>query len=106
MVTDSEELARLGELHARGVLTNDEFAQAKARVLSGRAHLEDSGMGSLRLLRRSRHDRWLGGVCGGLGELTGAPSWIWRLMFTFLVICAGTGLLAYVLLWIFLPSEP
>ena len=31
----SEELGRLGALHERGVLSDEEFARAKARVLSG-----------------------------------------------------------------------
>jgi phage shock protein C len=32
-------------------------------------------------------------------------AWVWRLLFTVLFICAGAGLLLYVLLWIFVPSE-
>jgi len=30
---DYDELKRLGELHANGTLTDDEFASAKARIL-------------------------------------------------------------------------
>ena len=26
--------------------------------------------------RRSRDERWIGGVCGGLAELTGVQAWI------------------------------
>jgi phage shock protein PspC (stress-responsive transcriptional regulator) len=59
----------------------------------------------LHALRRSRSDRWLGGVCGGLAPATGLPSWLWRLIFVVLVGCGGTGLIAYVLLWIVLPKE-
>jgi phage shock protein PspC (stress-responsive transcriptional regulator) len=109
---DSEELAKLGELHQRGVLTDEEFARAKARVLSGSA----AGNGSagqrapaaevLQVLRRSREDRWIGGVCGGIAKVTGAPSWVWRLVFAILFVCAGTGGVFYILLWIFVPQEP
>jgi len=103
-MSDAEELARLGDLHARGVLTNEEFARAKARLLSGVATPTGSGT-TMHSFRRSLRDRWIGGVCGGLGRLTDTPSWFWRMLFTFLVICAGTGVLLYVLLWIFIPSE-
>lgn len=54
---------------------------------------------------KSDTDRWIGGVCGGLGEHTPVPSWVWRLLFTLLVMCFGTGLLIYVLLWIFVPRK-
>ena len=55
--------------------------------------------------RRSRADRWLGGVCGGLAPATGLPAWLWRLTFLLLALCGGTGLVLYVLLWILLPKE-
>lgn len=100
----SDELGRLGELHQRGVLSDDEFARAKARVLNGTGG--GSGVAAINTLRRSEQDRWLGGVCGGLGEFTGVSAWVWRLFFALLVLCAGTGVLAYLLLWIFVPAAP
>jgi len=106
-MSESEELERLGELHQRGKLSDDEFARAKARVLSGIAgtsYNTPSG-GGINAFRRSRSDRWLGGVCGGIGQVTGSPSWIWRLLFTLLLLCAGTGVVLYILLWIFVPEE-
>jgi phage shock protein PspC (stress-responsive transcriptional regulator) len=60
----------------------------------------------LHTFTRSRQDRWIGGVCGGLGEHTPIPSWTWRLLFTLSVLIWGTGLLVYILLWIFVPEEP
>jgi phage shock protein C len=59
----------------------------------------------LRKLSRSGDDRWLGGVCGGLGRYTPAPSWVWRVVFSLLFFCFGTGLLLYILLWMFMPKE-
>jgi phage shock protein C len=56
-------------------------------------------------LTKSDTDRWIGGVCGGLGEHTPVPSWAWRLLFTLLVIIFGTGFLVYILLWIFVPPK-
>ena len=32
-------------------------------------------------------------------------SWAWRLILAVLLLCGGTGLLLYVLMWIFVPSE-
>ena len=102
----SEELGRLGELHQRGVLSDDEFARAKARVLAGAPTVAAPGVQALNALRRSRQDRWLGGVCGGIARLTGAESWIWRLVFALLALCAGTGALVYLLMWILIPADP
>jgi phage shock protein C len=59
----------------------------------------------LQTFKRSRKDRWLGGICGALGTRTPAPSWAWRLLFVFLFMIYGTGFLLYVLLWIFVPQE-
>jgi phage shock protein C len=59
----------------------------------------------LRNLTKSDCDKWIGGVCGGLGESSPIPSWAWRLLFVTLVLCFGTGILLYVLLWIFVPAK-
>lgn len=59
---------------------------------------------ALNTLQRSRSDRWLGGVCGGLADLTGIAAWIWRVFFVLSVLCAGTGIAIYVLLWILVPE--
>ena len=56
-------------------------------------------------LRRSRSDKMLGGVCGGLAPATGLPAWLWRLIFVLFVVCGGTGLLVYVLMWILVPKD-
>ena len=56
-------------------------------------------------LRRARADRWLGGVCGGLGRVSGVDSWVWRLVFALCVMFAGFGALIYLLMWIFVPEE-
>jgi phage shock protein PspC (stress-responsive transcriptional regulator) len=105
-VSLSEELGRLGALHERGVLSDGEFARAKARVLSGAPLVAAPALLAINALRRSRDDRWLGGVCGGVARATGVESWIWRLLFALLALCAGTGVLVYLLMWILIPAEP
>lgn len=59
----------------------------------------------LKSLKRSNADYWLGGVCGGLGTHSPVPAWVWRMLFLILIFCFGTGVLAYVVLWICMPSE-
>ena len=36
---------------------------------------------------------------------TGVDSWVWRLLMTLLLFFGGTGLVAYLLLWLFVPNE-
>lgn len=103
----AQELENLEQLHNRGTLSDAEFALAKARLLQAPAAATGPlNSASLNGLRRSQSDRWLGGVCGGLAQLTGLDAWLWRLLFALLVILAGTGLLFYVLMWILVPLEP
>lgn len=58
-------------------------------------------------LRRSRSNRWIAGICGGLGEFFGLSSFWFRLLFIILLLPGGLpGLLPYLLLWIIVPLEP
>jgi phage shock protein C len=58
-------------------------------------------------LRRSRHDRWIGGICGGLGQFFGLSSFWFRLLFFILFLPGGLpGVLPYLILWIIIPLEP
>lgn len=99
----ADDLDRLDELHRRGVLTSSEFERAKARVLGDGAR--PRAPSALNALRRSRDDAWFGGVCGGLANFTGVAAWLWRLAFVALALCGGTGIVAYLLLWFFVPRQ-
>jgi phage shock protein PspC (stress-responsive transcriptional regulator) len=55
-------------------------------------------------LRRSRTDKVLGGVNGGLAEYTGIDALLWRVGFIALTLAAGSGILVYLLLWVLLPA--
>lgn len=104
----SDEIKRLHELHQAGALSHEEFARAKARLLDA-PQAAAPGNGDLASefarLRRSRTDRWLGGVCGGIGQVSGVEAWIWRLVFALFTVSFGFGLVIYILLWIFVPEE-
>jgi len=57
-------------------------------------------------LRRSRHNRIVGGVCGGLGEFFGLNPFWFRLLFFILLLPGGLpGLVPYLILWIVIPKE-
>jgi phage shock protein PspC (stress-responsive transcriptional regulator) len=56
-------------------------------------------------LTRSKDDRWLGGVCGGLAQYFNIDSTIVRVLFVLLALIIGGGLLIYLILWIIIPPE-
>ncbi len=56
-------------------------------------------------LYRSRNDRMLAGVCGGLGDYFGVDSSLIRLALVLLIIFGGTGVFAYIIAWIVIPEE-
>jgi len=57
-------------------------------------------------LRRSRHDRWLGGICGGLGQFFGLNPFWFRLIFVLLALPGGLpGVVPYIIMWIVIPLE-
>ncbi len=57
------------------------------------------------ILRRSRHNRVLAGVCGGLAEFFGISAFWFRLAFLIAFIPGGVpGLVAYLVLWIIIPK--
>lgn len=97
----SEELDRLDQLRQRGVLSEAEFARAKARLIDGRRQLPL--LDAFNALRRSTGERWVGGVCGGIAAATGSDAWLWRLVFALAAFFGGTGIILYALLWIFVP---
>ncbi len=57
-------------------------------------------------LYRSVTDKMLGGVCGGLAEYFSIDPVIVRLIFVLAVIFGGSGILAYIILWIIIPQKP
>lgn len=57
-------------------------------------------------LRRSRSNRMIAGVCGGLAEFLGISSFWIRLGFLIALIPGGLpGLVPYLVMWIIVPSE-
>jgi len=59
-------------------------------------------------LRRSRRERVLGGVCGGLAEWLGWSPTVVRIGYVVVSVCSAAfpGALVYVVLWLVMPEEP
>jgi phage shock protein C len=56
-------------------------------------------------LRRSRRNRMIAGVCGGLGEFFGISPWWFRIGILIALIPGGVpGVLIYLLLWLMIPK--
>lgn len=56
-------------------------------------------------LVRLKKGRIIGGVCSGLGDYFDIDPVLFRLIFVLVVFAGGTGILAYIILWIVLPDE-
>ena len=57
-------------------------------------------------LYRSRKDKMLGGVAGGLAEYFDIDPTIVRIIFVVTLFIGGGGFLAYIIMWIVVPEEP
>jgi phage shock protein C len=62
----------------------------------------DSGQ---RVVRRSRSERVVAGVCGGVGRYLGVDPVLLRIAFIILALANGLGVVAYVVAWVAIPEE-
>ena len=58
-----------------------------------------------RRLTRSSTDKWIAGVCGGIGDYIGIDPTIIRVIWAFLCVAVGTGLIAYLICALLIPSD-
>jgi phage shock protein PspC (stress-responsive transcriptional regulator) len=58
-----------------------------------------------RRLARPSDDRWIAGVCSGIGRRFGLSSGTVRLIFVVSCLLPGPQFLIYLILWAFLPNE-
>ena len=61
-------------------------------------------MQSSRRLYRSSTDQKIAGVCAGLAEYFRIDPTLVRLIFVFLALAGGPGLLIYIIMWIVMPQ--
>ena len=57
-------------------------------------------------LYRSRTDKKIAGVCGGIARYLDIDPVVPRLIWVIFALAFGTGLLAYVICWLVIPMEP
>ena len=67
---------------------------------------EASGEPAPRKLYRSRTERSIAGICGGLGAYFDADPTLIRLVMLLLILFGGLSIWAYIILWIVIPEEP
>jgi phage shock protein PspC (stress-responsive transcriptional regulator) len=56
-------------------------------------------------LYRSKTDKVIAGVCGGIGEYLEIDPVVIRLVWVILSLMGGAGILAYLLAWIIIPKK-
>lgn len=56
-------------------------------------------------LYRSKKDRWISGVCGGVAERFGLNVTVVRIVWAALILAYGLGLLLYVIASVAIPQE-
>lgn len=59
-----------------------------------------------RRLTRSRDDRVIAGVAGGIARYLGVDPVLIRLVWVVLMLVAGSGVLAYLIAWVVIPEDP
>ena len=59
----------------------------------------------IKKLYRSRTDRMIAGVCGGLAERFNIDSTWMRLIFLLFFLLGGSALLVYLIMWLVVPLE-
>jgi phage shock protein PspC (stress-responsive transcriptional regulator) len=52
-------------------------------------------------MTRSKTDRIIAGVCGGIAKSTGINPWLFRILF----LLIGGGFWVYLLMWVFIEDE-
>ena len=58
-----------------------------------------------RRLLRSRTDRMIGGVCGGLAQFFGIDSSALRIISALLIMFGGMSIWVYLIMWLIVPEE-
>ena len=62
--------------------------------------------GEYKRLYRTRDERMISGVCGGIAKYFNVDPTLIRLLFVLFAFAGGPGLIAYIVLAIIVPEEP
>ncbi|MGN0006855.1 MAG: PspC domain-containing protein [Alistipes sp.] len=83
----------------------DDFGPARHNATRNDATNVNDGDASLRRIRRSRTNRSIAGICGGLGKYFGVDPTLLRLITLLLILFGGLSIWIYIVLWIIIPEE-
>lgn len=68
--------------------------------------MSESTGGAQKRLYRSRDNRMIAGVCGGIAHYFNLDPTVVRLIFVVAILFAGSAILAYLIAWLVVPEEP
>jgi len=89
------------------VVEGSKFCYNCGAQLAGQAAPPAGGyVAPVKRLMRSSRDKKLGGVCAGVADYFDLDSTLVRIIWLLAVLCAFTGGLLYIILWIALPLAP
>ena len=63
-------------------------------------------MAEAKRLYRSKTNKVIAGVCGGIGDYFGVDPVVIRIGLVILVLCGGAGILGYLIAWAVIPEAP
>jgi len=68
------------------------FEKLNTQIMAKRLYLSDT-------------DRKIAGVCGGIAEYFDVDPLLIRLIWIILILCFGTGVVAYLIAWLLMPRK-
>ena len=83
----------------------EDFGPAHRSTAGGREFRRSREDSSRRVLRRSRTDRSLAGVCGGIAEYMDCDPTAVRMLMLLLILFGGLSVWVYVIAWIIIPEQ-
>lgn len=100
-VSSSQRVVSITEVEEAIALLGDpeEFGAARTEAAEETAR-------PARRLFRSRSNRSIAGICGGLGAFFNVDATVLRLVTLLLILFGGLSIWVYIILWIVIPEEP
>ncbi len=84
----------------------DEFGERPTSPMDDSCDSADAPKPASKKLYRSRSDRAIAGVCGGLADYLRVDPLVVRLLTLFLILFGGLSIWIYIILWLVIPEEP
>ena len=94
----------MGDIEARVAEIFRERVASPMRVIT--LDVVRATMAQMRKLYRSRTERSIAGICGGLAEYFDSDPTMIRLLMLLLILFGGLSIWAYIILWIVIPEQP